>query len=446
MRTIIPAVIATVTPILMLVLIVGGVALHIVEWQPPMVLSTQSGTNAQVTAISSNANGFYAGGYDNITYSPTYTGTIFIARYDLNGRQIWTERIGSVRDERIDGMVAGSDGVYLLLYLNNTILVSKYGQDESEVWSNTWGKFDYSAPSISLAPTGVLVGSLTSDPNGTQNIVVSSYDSEGNTLWTKPLGNEGNQSGYVNIYGASNGLYVAGSGEIAGYSDTHAFLSKYDVNGTLEWTRLFDDKLSGFICQCELTGLLGSSSGLYVLGYSQNGFPLQSLVPGSFIRKYDLNGNVLWTIIMNAPDGGAIFSYAVSVSTSGIYFTESTVPGGNNFIIKYDTNGNNVLTFSITDSSDAISATNTGIVVGGTSVAQGDPAFIEEFREPSSLVFFGINPPFSFAAVGGLVAVAALSILYYSRRGRKRPVSKAASRPKPPTGSDENPLPRWKPA
>jgi hypothetical protein len=433
MRTLLPAVMATVTPILMLVLIVGGVALHVVEWQPPMVWSTQFGalgTQNSVTLLSSNPSGLYAGGY--INDSP------FMSRYDTNGVQVWTEKIGNPGLESLNEIVAATDGIYASLTVNNTLVIVKYSLDGSELWSRQWTNVTGDAVSISVGTTGLYVPNLgTSNPNGTSNILVRRYDFGGDVVWTKILGNE---EGHVNIYASSDALYFAGS-DTLNFLDTHAFLSKFDLNGTLEWTRLFDDKPSGFICQCELTSVLADSSGLYVLGYSQNGFPLQSLVPGSFMRKYDWNGNVLWTIIINAPDGGAIFSYAVSVSTSGIYFTEGTVPGGNNFIIKYDTNGNNVLTFSIPDPTNAISILDNGIVVGG-----GSPAFIEEFREPSSLVFFGINPPFSFAAVGGLVAAAALSILYYSRRGKKRPVSKAPVPPKTGKGSDDNPLPRWKPA
>jgi hypothetical protein len=460
MRDLIPVLAAVMTPILVLVLIVGGVAFHVVEWRPPVAWSTQFGTsNAEnyVTTLSVDPTALYAGGFvgysreSYLTPSPSY---VFLSKYDLNGHQVWTQQVGDPKLGTIVGIVPASDGVYTLgtQSANSSLVVAKYGQDGSEAWINEWGSpigitwRGTTTTAISLGTTGLYVGSLgTDNPNGTMDILVRHYDFQGNIVWTKALGNEGNEStgGPVIIYASSSGLYVSGSDDI-NFPDTHAFLSKYDLNGTLEWTRLFDQP-PGFICQCMPVGIQADTSGLYLLGNSVNGFPGQSSLGGLFIRKYDWNGNTLWTTLFGALDGSSVSYYQMSVGTTGVYVIEAT-GRANDFMLKYDLNGNSLWSFPIPQVPAALSANDGGIYVGGAEKAGYSLAFTEELTEPSSLIFFGINPPYSFLVVGGLVAATTASILFYRRKLKRRPVSKAPVPPKTSGRSDDNPLPGWKPA
>ena len=65
-------------------------------------------------------------------------------------------------------------------------------------------------------------------------------------------------------------------------------------------------------------------------------------------------------------------------------------------------------------------------VAGNLRTAQTSAAFLTTLDKSSSLIFFGVNPPFSLVLAGLLVAGSALSILWFRRqRPKKRGIPRA---------------------
>jgi hypothetical protein len=142
-----------------------------------------------------------------------------------------------------------------------------------------------------------------------------------------------------------------------------------------------------------------------------------------------------WTRQLDQPGGPTISSgvneVRASADSSGIYLTETT-GDGRGTMMKYDASGNHVWSLQLPwgtgkgflTKADVIAVQRESIYVGGdlmTDVPTGvsDTVFIANVSESSSLVLFGINPPFSFFLLGLMVAAAAVSVFWLRRSWKK---------------------------
>ncbi len=422
----VPVLVAGLTPFIVLGLVVTGAGLGLVLWQPPTLWTTEFGNpGAGVTAVSADTAGLYAAGfvgYPSSVFNAT-SSYLFINRYDFNGHQAWTQKFGNPRFSEIKGIGFGGDGVYIAARANSSAFIRKYDLNGNEAWTSQFASPASDATTISVGTTGVYVGG-SGTVNGTSAVILRDYDFNGNVLWTNLLGNAG---GPVSVYAGSNGVYVTGS--YSPYlSDTHAFVSKYDFNGAFGWTRQVDNP-PAFTCNCAPSGISGDATGMYVAGNTQSAFPGQvsSGRVDTFVRKYDWNGNELWTIQFGASDYTTLLNPHISVNPSGVYLAVTTGES-RGFVMKYDGNGNHVWSLQIQPSPsqggaemNAISVGENGVYAGGSQrLAIGQVAFIAEFSQSSSLILFGFNPPFSFGLAGLLVGFVALSILWLRRQMKRK--------------------------
>ncbi len=121
---------------------------------------------------------------------------------------------------------------------------------QSFVWARRFGtNLDEVANGIATGPGGVYVGGytfgsmVTGQANaGNKDAVVIKYSPAGSALWIRQFGTA--QSDEIQAVAAdSTGVYVAGitSGALAGSSagSEDVFVRKYDPNGNELWTRQF---------------------------------------------------------------------------------------------------------------------------------------------------------------------------------------------------------------
>ena len=417
MRELLPTIAAAVTPLILLAILLVGPTLGLVEWQPSILWKTEFGTPCGtpcthienvVIALAADKTGLYASGYLGGAASPPVATTStysFLNRYDLKGGQAWSKNLGSLV---IEGISAGADGVYVAARNGSSSLAQKYDLNGNKIWSSQLGSVSVFTLPISAGRVGVYITGLGPLPsNQTYPVIVQGYDLSGNLVWTN---SPANVYGFPSVYADSSGVYVTGS-NFLGKLDTHAFVSKYDSNGALQWNRHFDEP--GFTCWCAPTGISGDSSGVYVLGSTENAFPGKSLggYIDSFVRKYDSNGNVIWTIQFLAPNLLSTGSYQITANSSGVYL----VVTGN--IMRYDSNGNRV--WSLSMQPKAIAVGQEGLYVGGS--LNGYNAFVASVSESSSLILFGVDPPFSFVIAALLVSAVLSSVLWLGKGWRKKP-------------------------
>ncbi|MBI1895772.1 MAG: SBBP repeat-containing protein [Acidobacteria bacterium] len=204
---------------------------------------------------------------------------------------------------------------------------------------------------------------------------MSKLDLDGNVLWSRQFGTAGPDAAR-GVAADASGVYVVGDtgGALqgAGAGSGDVFVRKYDPNGNELWTRQFggptDDQASAAAVD---------STGLYVTGFV-TAMPGQSAGTGVdvFVRKYDFTGNELWTRLFGTNDSDK--AYGIAVDSSGIYVTGDTigelatrVGGTDGFLRKYDASGNVIWTrqfgTNTTDGAAGVAVNSSGVYVSGQS-------------------------------------------------------------------------------
>ena len=284
---------------------------------------------------------------------------------------------------------------------------------------------DGSGAYLTGATTGVLPGQSAV---GGRDAYVRKYDLNGNEVWTRQFGTTSSDEAHGVAVSAS-GVYVVGAtnGTFAGQSSAggqDVFIRKYDLNGTVLWTRQFGSSNSD-----AALAAAADSSGVYVAGTTFGTLPDQTNVgqEDAFLRKYDPDGNILWTRQFGtagseantavAPDSSAVY---VSGTTDGAFAGQTDGPFSDVYVRRYDLNGGEVWTrqFGSTGSfaSDAaagVAVDATGIYVAGLtqgalpgqSLVGIEDAFVRKYDANGTEVWtrqFGAAGTFSGAAGVGL--------------------------------------------
>ena len=231
-------------------------------------------------------------------------------------------------------------------------------------WVRQFGTPDWDYGfTVATDGTGVYVGGRTlgdlGGPNlheGVSDPYLRAYDADGNVRWTRQFSSQA--VGDVDWI-AADGTAVYAVGEVAGAlpgqtaaGGFDAFLRKYDLAGNEAWTRQFGTSQGN-----EANGVATDATGIYVAGQTDDALTGQSGLGSSdaFLRKYDPDGNVLWT----REFGGAAWdsAHGVAVDGSGVYVVGEVegLPNRVAALWKYSPDGDPVWTQTL--------ATTTGLIL-----------------------------------------------------------------------------------
>lgn len=187
---------------------------------------------------------------------------------------------------------------YLLppvIFLGTLSLASAQSFQWARRLGGTQSAVDDEAHGVAAGPGGVYVVGVTSGSfpgqtgAGAKDAVVVKFDPAGTQLWIRQFGTSAED--VLNAATAdSTGVYVAGTtqGALAGrVGGSDAFVRKYDPNGNELWTRQF-----GTSTDDEALGIASDGTGVYVVGNTQGALTGGAFSGGdAFIRKYDSSGN-----------------------------------------------------------------------------------------------------------------------------------------------------------
>lgn len=377
-----------------------------VRWQPPLTWRTDSRIQVQpsvVPIVSVGKTGVYASVRSSITM------------FDLNGHEGWTEQLGNPNNVTIATLNAGGDGLYVsgnnCTCSRNYVFVEKTDLNGGKIWVENFENLTITLTHLgaSVGASGFYVAGLGMTPKGSSfaPLVMRHYDFAGAILWTRTLTTESSEGvgGTINVYADASGVYLSGSNPFSNATtSTQAFVSRIDANGSLLWTRFLDPPT--YFCLCHPTGLSADPSGVYVGGNTERSFPGETAFSsggGSFLRKYDPSGNVLWTV-------GSPLSAIGLMSSSGL-----SIYTDENGITQYDgSSGSRVWSF-LTNGGVLGGASDDGFYAWDSTT--GNLALLK-YAPSASLVFFGINPPFSFLLVAILVGIVPIAIVVKKLRMR----------------------------
>ena len=189
------------------------------------------------------------------------------------------------------------------------------------------------------------------DPTtGNWDSFMTKYDSNGNKLWQKSLGDSSTDGSYGVKIDAANNIYVVG------YNGYDAYITKSDSNGNEIWKQVFSSINTDFQLGDYATGVgIDNTGNIYVAGNTWGSFDpakawSNSIIPNqnAFITKYDSNGNQVWIKDFGTSQDENV--RAVSVDNAGNSYIVGHTAGSlgvsaggiDAFIAKYDSNGNQV--------------------------------------------------------------------------------------------------------
>jgi hypothetical protein len=270
----------------------------------------------------------------NITISSISTTATFIAKYDSNGNYSWVKRLSS-----------SNKG---LILNNSSSNITIFGT--------------FSGSSVDFDP-GTSVFNLSST-NGTNYF--ATYDSNGNFVYAKNI-----KPTITNIINnETDGIYLTGN--FSGTNDfdpstgvvnqfsvlTNGFIAKYDTTGAYVNVKpIGGNKMSNFTVNLISTDgvgniyRVGQLSATTDLDPSSNTFNTSSPSgPGIFISKYTPNGSFIWGQTIPGSFGTSLSVFVMNTDTNGNTYVIGRADSNgviSMYLLKYDTNGNNLWTKQI---------------------------------------------------------------------------------------------------
>ncbi len=237
------------------------------------------------TGVSADSSGVYVGG-STLGALPGQSAAgrfdAFLRKYDFSGAEVWTRQFGTPSNDSVGiGSVAtGATGVY-----------------------------------VAGATVGTLPGQVRA---GGFDAYVRKYTAAGDILWTRQFGTAARDV-VQGIAIHSSGVYVAGRtdgtfpGEPGG-SGEDTYVARLNLEtGDLIWVRQFGLRSLPFP---PTTGIAVGDTGVYVVGEHFTG---ELSVPISRLRRYDFDGNLLWTHEVPISNGCSATIWGVAVHSTGVY-------------------------------------------------------------------------------------------------------------------------------
>ena len=213
----------------------------------------------------------------------------------------------------------------------------------SQFGASTGGQVDLGTAAAAANGFYYVAGStVTSFPGqpsyGGWDVLVRQYDGGGNVVWTRQIGSNNTDWAYGVAADASGNVYVTGqacgtfSGQVA-LGSCDAFLAKLNASGTLVWVRQFGTAASDIAYAVAID----SNGNPSVTGATQGAFPTFTNAGANdvFVRKYDGNGNVIFTDQVGST--GSDEGRTITVNTADEILVGGWMPGG--FFRKYSPAG-----------------------------------------------------------------------------------------------------------
>jgi hypothetical protein len=246
----------------------------------------------------------------------------------------------------------------------NDAFISKFSPTGTKVWTKLFGSAsDDFATSVSVAVDGSVYvagytfGSFGGQSNGgTSDAFLTKYDSNGNVTWTKFLGNSNFEDTLAVQTGRDGAVYVTGytsgtlDGQVYAGGNHDAYLTKYLADGTKAWTRLLGTSQTD-----QATALsVGSDGTVFVGGLTYSALDGQVYNGGqdAFLVKFSADGTKIWTREIGSSGADRINATAIGPDGS-IYacgYTTGALDGQANpgnytsFLVKYGADGSKLWT------------------------------------------------------------------------------------------------------
>lgn len=281
-------------------------------------------------AVVSHPTGVYVAGLvSGALPASVHAGRIdsFVRKYDENGAVVWTRQFGTPDDDGCCRMVADATALYVAGQTCGDLptqsddpgcypFVRKYTLDGTDLWTRQFGE-NGSAVGVavygnSLYVSGAVFGALPGQTHlGQNDAYLRKYDVDGNEVWTRQFGTPRHEFG-EGVAADPTGVYVVTSG---GFREVDSGVWKFNHEGTSMWVRSLGTDVAPFPTAVD-------PSGVYVAGISGLDSPSSSRNWNGFFRKYDSDGVVQWTLVLDQGRDDRLS--AIVIGASGVYVAGAT--------------------------------------------------------------------------------------------------------------------------
>jgi hypothetical protein len=279
------------------------------------------------------------GGYIIAGYTYSYGAggrDVYLIRTDAEGDTLWTRTYGGLERDEGFSVQQTIDGGYIVAgrtwsfgagapESSNVYLIKTDAQGDT-LWTRTYGgEGDDDAYSVALTSDGgyIIAGTTRSFGAGFEDVWLLKTNALGNTLWTRTYGGHLLDRGRAVQPTADGGYIVAGSTR----EDYGVYLVKTDSHGDTLWTRNYGGTRStrGEAVQQTTDGgyiVTGGKSGprpekgVYLLKTNAAGDSLWS-------RAYNNNGNYSGYSVQQTTDGG----YIIAGTTHDVFLVRTNAQG-----------------------------------------------------------------------------------------------------------------------
>lgn len=313
------------------------------QWTKTIGSDTLDGANAILQTsdggyfITNHTEGYGAGDCD-----------AWMCKTDASGNILWNQTYGCPEDDLGLDAMETSDHFLVTCGVARTTdpmgdaFLAKYSLSGAVVWiKNYGGQGGQDGWRITETPDGgyLVAGNTIENANGPVDIFVFKTDADGNLLWSKNFGGQGEEYTLGLCHGSDGGYVICGSTTSFGAGDEDAYLLKIGENGNQLWSRNY-----GGLLQDEAMGVAPADDGGYALtGFTKSfGNPLEA-----FILKTDPFGNQQWMKTYGDALWEKECNWIVACADGGYAMTGSLRQTGSSdadlYFVKTDSEGNTSL-------------------------------------------------------------------------------------------------------
>jgi hypothetical protein len=314
---------------------------------------------AQGIAISQGKyiylTGYFGGtiSFDTTTLSCPGTNNIFLAKFDLDGKNQWALSAGGGGSDLANALSLDDSGniyvtggfsgnmnfgsVQLTSIGGNDIFLAKYNSDGRVLWAKNFGSpKDDAAYGIAVGNSGnVVITGMYSDTidfggtsllvkatlPGASDIFIAKYTSSGDLLWANAAGDTASSKGSGAVIDNQENIYISGDGDgTSPYCDSagNIFIAKYNSAGILQWMKcagIIGGEESGNAIALDSSGnIIVTGEFDFTLDFGTFELLNQGLLDG-FIVKFDPSGTALWADRFGSI--GTDFGNALAIQQNG---------------------------------------------------------------------------------------------------------------------------------
>ncbi|MBY5310190.1 hemolysin [Aphanizomenon flos-aquae CCAP 1446/1C] len=279
----------------------------------------QFGTDKSDFATSvatDNKGNFYLGGMTKGNLGEFNQGEgnydIWIAKYDGSGKQQWFQQFGSSAFDEAYSLAVSNDGsIYSTgwtmgdLGAKNSglydVWVAKNDKNGQSEWIRQFGTKDYEFPKGidsdsqgNVYITGWTLGNLGGKNAGSEDAWITKYDSNGNSLWTRQFGTNGNDAALDMKIDLNGNIFLVGytdnnlGGKNLGSND--AWAAKFNSNGKQLWIQQFGTSKSDVATSLTID----KTGNVFVIGTTEGSLGgINAGSVDSWVAKLDSNSGKL---------------------------------------------------------------------------------------------------------------------------------------------------------